>query len=187
MEECGAIQEKMGDLEYGKYPSPRSNEEYGTTEAALIQENGDPACDLVYTVNYAFIGLHEAAMATKDKYYQSAADKMADFLCRIQARSADQPYLEGCWLRGFDYDLWDYYGSSADIGWGAWSVESGWTNSWIGATFGLRMLDRPLLCTESASEYRKIFPELLKEMSVFHEYHHCPSDNTPKVVVPGAE
>ena len=187
MVDCGAIREMMGDLEYGKYPSPRTNEEYGSTEAALIQENGDPACDLVYTVNYAFIGLQEAAMATGGERYKSAADKMADFLCRIQARSEKQPYLDGCWLRGFDYELWDYYGSSADNGWGAWCVESGWTNTWIGATFGLRLLGRPLLCRASAPEYKKVFPEILEEMSVLREYRADSSDNTPKTVAPGAE
>ena len=188
MADCGAIQEKMGDLENGQYPSPRTNEEYGTTEAALIQENGDPACDLVYTVNYAFIGLHEAAMATGDARYHAAAGKMADFLCRIQARahSARQPYLDGCWLRGFDYELWDYYGSSADNGWGAWCVESGWTNTWIGAAFGLRLLDRPLLCRKSASVYEKLFHEALAEMSELREYR-AEYAAAPKTVAPGAE
>ena len=187
MSECGAIQEKMGDLKYGKYPSPRTNEEYGSTEAALIQENGDPACDLVYTVNYAFIGLHEASMATGEEYYIDAENKLADFLCRIQARSEQQRYLDGCWLRGFDYELWDYYGSSADNGWGAWCVESGWTNTWIGATFGLRLLNRPLLCRESAPEYKKMFPKILEEMSILREYRTDSSAKIAKTVAPGAE
>ena len=185
MAECGAIREMMGDLEYGKYPAPRSNEEYGTTEAALIQENGDPACDLVYTVNYAFIGLHEAAIATGDEYYINAENKLADFLCRIQVKSEEQPYLNGCWMRGFDYELWDYYGSSADNGWGAWCVESGWTNSWIATTLGLRQLKRGLLCRENIAHYRQIFPEVLSEMQVVHTAY------TPKgkalTIAPGAE
>jgi hypothetical protein len=165
MAECGAIREMMGDPEYGKYPAPRSNEEYGTTEASLIQRNGDPACDLVYTVNYAFAGLNEAAVATGDDYYKAAADKMADFLCRIQVKSKTQPYLDGCWMRGFDYELWEFFGSSADNGWGAWCVESGWTNTWIGATMGLRTLGRGLLCRKSAPEYKKIFAEIHQQMS----------------------
>ena len=183
--ECGAVREMMGDLEYGKYPAPRSNEEYGTTEAALIQENGDPACDLVYTVNYAFIGLHEAAIATGDEYYKEAEDKLADFLCRIQIRSKLQPYLNGCWMRGFDYELWEYYGSSADNGWGAWCVESGWTNTWIGATFGLRQLNRGLLCRGNTEHYRRIFPEIFSEMQVVHKTFRPKSP--AKNVAPGAE
>ncbi|MCF6176212.1 MAG: hypothetical protein L3J71_10650 [Victivallaceae bacterium] len=61
------------------------------------KQNGDPACDLVYTVNYAFIGLHEASMATNDNFYIEAENKLASFLCRIQVKSASQPYLGGCW------------------------------------------------------------------------------------------
>lgn len=169
MAECGAIREMMGDPEYGKYPAPRTNEEYGTTEASLIQRNGDPACDLVYTVNYTFAGLHEAFIATGDEYYKSASDKMADFLCRIQVRSKDEPYLNGCWMRGFDYELWDFFGSSADNGWGAWCVESGWTNTWIAATMALRQMNRGFLCRAQSQHYRKIMPDILKEMSVLHK------------------
>jgi hypothetical protein len=185
MAECGAIREMMGDPEYGKYPAPRSNEEYGTTEAALIQQNGDPACDLVYTVNYAFTGLHEAAIATGESFYISAENKLADFLCRVQVKSKSQPYLNGCWMRGFDYELWDYYGSSADNGWGAWCVESGWTNTWIAATFGMRKLKRGLLCRQNTEHYQRIFPEILNEMQIVHKTF------TPKAVAttiaPGAE
>ncbi|MDD4816387.1 MAG: hypothetical protein PHI85_00265 [Victivallaceae bacterium] len=141
---CGAIAETMGDLSMGDYPSPQSNEAYGTTEAALIQENGDPACDLLYTTNYAMIGLHEAAAASGSAKYAQMADKLAKFLCRIQVKSEQQPYLDGAWMRGFDWNLWDYYGSSADAGWGAWCIESGWTNNWIAATLALRKLNRSL-------------------------------------------
>jgi hypothetical protein len=68
-------------------------------------------------------------------------------------------------MRGFDYELWEFFGSSADNGWGAWCVESGWTNTWIGATMGLRTLKRGLLCRNSAPEYKKIFAEIHQQMS----------------------
>jgi hypothetical protein len=184
MTSCGTIREMMGDLEYGKYPAPRSNKEYGTTEAALIQKNGDPACDLLYTVNYAFIGLHEASIATKNKYYTDAVNKMADFLCRIQVKSKSQPYLDGAWMRGFDYDLWEYFGSSADNGWGAWSVESGWTNSWIATTLGLRQLKRGLLCNKNKELYQRIFSRIYQEMQIVHSYYEIKRSLT---IAPGAE
>ena len=41
-------------------------------------------------------------------------------------------------MRSFDYKHWEYWGSSADLGWGAWSVESGWTNTWIAAVLAMR-------------------------------------------------
>jgi len=137
---CGAIGEELGQPGMGAYGPPRSNEEYGTNEATLMQQNGDPVCDLLYTTNFAFIGLHEAAAATGDPFYRQAEDRLAGFLCRIQVRSEKHAELEGGWFRAFDYDAWDYWGSSADAGWGVWCIETGWTQGWITAVFGLRQM-----------------------------------------------
>jgi hypothetical protein len=137
---CGALREQLGASGLGAYGPPRSNEEYGTNEATLMQTDGDPVCDLLYTTNFAFIGLHEAAAATGDSLYAVAADRLAAFLCRIQVRSEAHPELDGGWFRAFDFRRWEYWASSADAGWGAWSIETGWTQGWITAVFGLRAL-----------------------------------------------
>jgi len=130
-DECGALGEELGVLEMGKYPPPQSNEEYGTTEAPLIAKNGDPVSDLLYTTNFAFLGLHEAYYATNDPTIKTAYDKLAEFLCRIQVVSKDHPEIDGGWMRAFDYDRFEHWGSNADHGWGAWAIESGWTQGWI--------------------------------------------------------
>ena len=152
--------EVMGKLELGHYPAPSCNADHGRGEAALVQFNGDPACDLLYSVNYGFAGLHEAYMATGDEKYKNALDGMAKFFCRIQAFSGSQPYINGAWLRGFDYDLWEFFGSASDSGWGPWCVETGWTNSWIAATLALRQLNRPLLCTRATGVYTALAAEV---------------------------
>jgi hypothetical protein len=164
MQPCGAIRERLGPLENGRYPPPQSNEAYGTAEASLIQANGDPACDLLYTANYAFLGLHEAAEATGDAELRRAEDRLASYLCRIQVRSESHPYLDGAWMRGFDDARWEYWGSSSDAGWGAWSVESGWTNTWIATVLAMRRHDESLydLCT--ASPIGPSFAQLVAEM-----------------------
>ena len=36
------------------------------------------------------------------------------------------------------------WASDADVGWGAWSVETGWTQSWISIVLGLRQLNTTL-------------------------------------------
>lgn len=164
MAECGAIREAVGSPGKGLYPAPVGNDDYGKAEAALVQINGDPLCDLLYTVPYAFAGLHEAACATGEKVFADAADKLADFVCRVQAKSEKHPGLNGCWMRGFDYQLWEFSGNPADPFWGAWCVESGWTNAWIGATLGLRLLNRPFLCRSLSVQAKKIFPALYREM-----------------------
>jgi len=115
-----------------------SNEAYGTGECALVFESGDPATDLLYTSNFAFLGLHEAAAATGDAGLIRAAQRMADFLIRVQVRSDQPSVLDGAWFRGFDFRRWDYWGSNADIGWGVWATESGWTQGWITSVLALR-------------------------------------------------
>jgi len=136
---CGAIPE----LSYGRsgdgYHIPESNEAYGTSETPLIQQNGDPVTDQLYTTGFSLLGLHEAFAATGDARLKAAEDDLADYLCRIQVRSKDIPYLNGTWFRAFDYKRWDYWASSADLGWGAWSAESGWGPAWITAVLGLRL------------------------------------------------
>ena len=164
MRPSGAILERMGEWADGRYPAPRSNEAYGTAEAAIIQENGDPCCDLLYTVPWALVGLHEAWAATGNAKYVAAADRLAAFVSRVQVTSCEHPYLDGAWMRGFDDDLWEYWGSSADFGWGAWSVESGWTNAWIASVLAMRRLGVTLFDTSLAPRLRRRFPQLLREM-----------------------
>jgi len=163
-EPCGAIRDAFGDLSLGKYPPPQSNENYGTKEASLIQQNGDPATDLLYTTNWAFIGLWEAWLVLKDNRIKEAYEKLRDFLLRIQVRSEKHPMLDGAWLRSFDYEKWEYWGSSADIGWAAWCAETGWVNAWIATVLMLEERDESLMKTESAPSFRKIAPAIYKEM-----------------------
>jgi len=134
---CGGIQEEVGKGG-GQYGPPKSNAAYGTNEAPLIQENGDPAADMLYTTNFAFFGLNEAVAATDDRLYSDAVDRMAEFLIRIQAQSKTHPDLDGAWFRGFDMDRWEYWGSNADHGWGVWGTLTGWTQNWIVSTLALR-------------------------------------------------
>ncbi|NJD04327.1 MAG: hypothetical protein FIA99_17420 [Ruminiclostridium sp.] len=161
MQPCGAICEKIGRIENGNYPPPQSNDTYGVNEASLIQENGDTVCDLLYTANFAFLGLHEAAEATGDAKLKQAENRLAEFLCRIQVCSSAHPYLDGAWMRGFDYELWEYWGSSADIGWGAWCVESGWTNSWIASVMAMRRLGKSLFDLTISKQFKSQLHEIL--------------------------
>ena len=136
-DECGGIQEEVGKRG-GQYGPPTSNAAYGTNEAPLIQANGDPAADMLYTTNFAFFGLNEAARATGDVFYHEAVNRMADFLIRIQSQSDTHPDLDGTWFRGFDMDRWEYWGSNADHGWGVWGTLTGWTQNWIVSTLALQ-------------------------------------------------
>lgn len=136
---CGALQEELGAGNNGRYGAPKTNEAYGTSEAPIIHFNGDPLADMLYTSNFAFFALNEAAQATQNPKYLEAVDKLADFLIRIQSTSSGRADLDGCWFRAFDYKNWEYYGSNADHGWGAWGTLTGWTQSFITTTLALNL------------------------------------------------
>ncbi|MFA6243905.1 MAG: hypothetical protein WC655_23380, partial [Candidatus Hydrogenedentales bacterium] len=160
---CGAVVEradKPSDWSWSK-----SNEEYGTTEASLIQVNGDPASDQLYTTPFALMGLHEAYAVTGDEAIKAAEDKVAEYLCRIQSRSEKYPYLSGAWLRAFDFKRWDYWSASGDVGWGAWCIESGWGNAWTGALLALRNQNTSLWDITQSSTIRSKMKVVLKQMS----------------------
>ncbi len=161
---CGAIRDAFGDLSLGKYPPPKSNENYGTAEASLIQQNGDPATDLLYTTNWAFIGLWEASLVMEDAYVREAYEKLRNFLLRIQVRSKKHPELDGTWMRSFDYEKWEYWGSAADIGWSAWSIESGWVNTWISTTLMLEERGESLMRLDAGESFSALAEDLYKEM-----------------------
>lgn len=163
-DKTGAIPEKLGEAGKGGFPPPASNEAYGSSETPLIQENGDKVSDLLYTVEFAFIGLHEAAAATGQQFYRDAEDKLAQFLCRIQIRSEKHPELDGGWFRAFDFNRWEYWASNADAGWGAWCIESGWTQSWITAVLALRQMKTSLWDITLDSRVKDHFDTLRREM-----------------------
>lgn len=163
-EPCGAIREELGLPGKGMFPPPGSNAAYGGAEASLIQRNGDPVADLLYTVNFALLGIHEAAVATGEKDYREAEQKLVQFLCRIQVRSERHPALDGGWFRAFDFQRWEAWASNADAGWGAWAIESGWTQGWIVSVLGMRQLKTSLWDLVTKTGISKDFDRLRREM-----------------------
>ena len=161
---CGAIREELGKLEMGSYRPPPTNADYGTNEASLIQANGDPIADLLYTCNFTFLGLHEAHAATGEPEYGEMADRLAEFLVRIQVTSEAHPELDGGWFRAFDYERWDYWGSNADHGWGAWSIEVGWTQAWIPTVLAMRELKLNLWDLTGRSRIARHWEKTRREM-----------------------
>lgn len=162
----GALREITGDGGQGT----ASNAEYGTRETTLIQANGDPVCDLLYTCNFALLGLREAAAATGDAWYTAAEDRLARFLCRIQIRSEAHPELDGAWYRAFNFQRWEYWASNADWEWGPWCTETGWTQPWIGGVLGLRQRQTSLW-------------ELLRRVNLREPFARCRAQMLPEPVL----
>ncbi len=160
----GAIHERLGEVRGGHYRTPQRNEDYGTAETPLLQQNGDPVSDQLYTTGFALLGLHEAVGATGDPKLKRAEDKLAEYLCRIQTRSRKLPYLNGTWFRAFDDRRWEAWASSADIGWGAWSIESGWGQAWTAALLALREEQITVWEFTAGTRVRQHFAGLKAEM-----------------------
>lgn len=162
--DCGAIREELGDPSSGTFGKTRSNSEYGLHEAPLIAQNGDPVADMLYTNNFAFIGLNEAAKATNDPKHIEAVNKLSDFLTRIQVKSDGFKSVDGAWFRAFNYNKWDYWASNADAGWGAWSTLTGWIQSWIVSTQVLLEMDTSLWDTINDLPIEEEWSNVKKEM-----------------------
>jgi len=160
----GAIREELGLPGKGMFAPPKYNRHYGSGEAPLIQQDGDTISDLLYTTNFAFLGLHEAAAATGDDFYRKAEDKLAAFLCRAQVRSETQPALDGGWFRGFDFKRWEYWASSSDAGWGVWCTETGWTQGWITSVLAMRQSKTSLWELTAKRNLGKYFDKYRREM-----------------------
>lgn len=157
-DDCGAIREviRIGGGAY-KNCIATGNSAYGTCETTLIARDGDPVSDSLYTCNFALIGLHEAYAATGEMAYAQTADRLADFLCRIQTRSETHPELSGAWYRAFNFQRWDYWASNSDHDWGPWCLQTGWTQTWIASALALR-------------EKKTSLWELLQQVSPGHDF-----------------
>jgi len=160
----GAIREELGPEGHGSLVPPRSNADYGKHEASLLQTDGDPISDLLYTTNFALLGLHEAARATEDPLFVDMENRLVQFLCRIQVRSEAHPELDGAWFRAFDFKRWEYWASNADAGWGVWSIESGWTQSWIVGVLAMRLMNTSLWDLTAESNVEKHFHKWRRQM-----------------------
>lgn len=112
----------------------------GDGECSLLSHNGDTIADLLYTNNWLPLAFSFAYLVTKETSYEDKFNLITDFFYRSQMKSNDKK-LDGAWARGFDPELFEYFGSPADKGWGPYCIESGWTVAQIGAgtLFGLML------------------------------------------------
>jgi hypothetical protein len=147
--DTGALADRFGDPSEGRgICGPfTENAQYGKHESPVIQENGDPCSDSLYTASFAMMTLLEAEAAAEATGYREAAARyracrlaLSDYHVRIQQVSERHPELDGVWFRGFDFKKWETYGSDGDAGWGVFCVETGWSQAWISAALSLSAL-----------------------------------------------
>ena len=110
---------KTGAVTHMLAPPPSNNAAYGNGEKSICQQSGDPASDLLYESNYLLMNLQEAFAATGEGDYKVHADKLANYIARVQAKSTIHPHYNGTFFRAFDYRRWEFFGASGDWGWPA--------------------------------------------------------------------
>jgi len=170
----GAIQEQV------RRATHSSNATYGTGEVSIIHDNNDPCADVFYSMPPAFVGLVEAAAATGDEKFARAADKVAEFLVRVQVRSQAHPRLDGGWFRAFDFKRWDYWGGDGDSGWGAWSTETGWVQSHVVAAMAARQSGQSLWELTADSKIATQFEKVRKQMQIDEAADIWENANSPQ-------
>jgi hypothetical protein len=105
-------------------------------ECSLLANNGDPVADLLYSLNWLPLGFMQAYFVTRDPHFLRLWEDIARFMVSVQLSSRD-PLLDGGWARALDMGRMEVFAVPFDVGWGPWSIESGWTVAEIGA--GLAM------------------------------------------------
>jgi hypothetical protein len=128
---CGAIQEHGSN----------AGSKVGGGDLGLTYDANETISDQLYTTSFAVMNLWIAYKATSDKTYLQTFERVMDYLVRIQIENAAKPSIDGGWMRGFDYGLWEYYGSNADESWTAYCMETGWMNAIIDIALSLYLLD----------------------------------------------
>lgn len=105
-----------------------------------INTGSEPLSDQLYTTP---MSLRRAWLAYKSSGSRAALKvftNLADFLVRIQLEDPS-PKVDGCWVRGFDVDLWEDFGAPYDPNYGPYHAYSGWMNSMISEGLAWYVLD----------------------------------------------
>ena len=95
--------------------------------------------DLLYTVNWLPLGYMQAYFVTRDVVFLDRWRSVSRFLLDVQVESAN-PLIDGGWPRAVDMDLMEVFAAPYDVGWGPWSIESGWTVAEIASGLALGVM-----------------------------------------------
>lgn len=100
----------------------------------------EPLTDQIYGTPWAFRAALRAWKASGDDSCRRMCELVGDYLARLQFRD-DDPRLDGCWMRGFDLENWEYYGAPYDPAYGPYSAYTGWMNAIAAQAFAWYLLD----------------------------------------------
>ena len=183
--------EPYQDKESGAFPevdpfkkharTEKTNAKYGTGESALYTDSSDTISDQLYSLGFMAMGLYFAYKTGKCDKAHNMLMKLLDYLCMIQLKTSN-PQLNGTWTRGFDYKFGEPYGANGDVGWGAYSIETGWTVGPILTSFAMYLLDfDPFIELETG--FRNKIKEIYRiEKDIQSKIDKNWKENTPKPI-----
>jgi hypothetical protein len=103
---------------------------------------GPHLADMIYTVNWALLGMQMQADDCQDSKYQDAYNKLLTLTLNIQDK-VDQKQFHGCWRGMYDMNANNWGGGDCYEG-GAGSIYSGWTNAPISWVLAYELLNSSL-------------------------------------------
>ena len=133
----------MNSVELRKRDNP-DPDRYGTEDTGVFRLNHEGIADQLYTNNFLSVNAWEAVKATGDSDLKDFHEKIVQFISSIQI-SSPKCEFDGGWMRSFHLNRGEYFGNNGDTGWGAYVMESGWTNAIILSGLLLKELDQSLL------------------------------------------
>lgn len=134
-------QHELGGIEEADNPDP---DRYGTEDTGVFRLNNEGIADQLYTNNFLSVNAWEAVKATGDLDFKNFHENIVEFISSIQISSPRHEF-DGGWMRSFHLNRGEYFGNNGDTGWGAYVIESGWTNAIILSGLLLKELNQSLL------------------------------------------
>ena len=125
---------------------------------------GENLVDLIYTQNWAMLGLRNLYSLTGKEEHRSASQKAMGLILEIQDRSPEKQF-KGCWRGMYDMSAGKWGGGNRYEG-GAGSIYTGWTNAPLSIAIASELIGTTALFDLKYGIMDRMFPLKCKSNTV---------------------